>query len=121
MFRMFRLFKAAGLLYLPLFPHLIKFLAKTVQFNTTCKDYDSIDQHSHQSTRTTGVEGGRGANHDHAQGGGGGATLEHIYIYIHEILLVDSHGLEMHLQGNQLLFRFICNMPRLERPFLICF
>ena len=71
-----RLCKAACLPYLPLFPHLVKFLANTVQFNTTCNDYDSINQHSHQSTRTTGPQGGRGANHDHAQGG---ATLEHIY------------------------------------------
>ena len=37
-----------------------------MQFNTSCKDYDSINQHSHQSTRTTGPQGG-GANHDHAQ------------------------------------------------------
>ena len=53
-----------------LFPHLVKFLANTVQFNTTCKDYDSINQHSHQSTRTTVHGGGRGANHDHARGEG---------------------------------------------------
>ena len=37
-----RLCKAACLPYLPLFPHLVKFLANTMQFNTTCKDYDSI-------------------------------------------------------------------------------
>ena len=74
-----RLCKAAYLPYLPLFPHLVKFLANTVQINTTCKDYDSINQHSHQSTPTTGPQGGRGANHDHAQGGGGGETLEHIW------------------------------------------
>ena len=50
-----------------------------MQFN---KDYDYINQHSHQSTRTTSPQGGRGANHDHAQGGGrGGAVLEHTYIY----------------------------------------
>ena len=73
-----RLFKAGYLPYLPLFPHLVKFIANTMQFNTTCNDYDSISQHSHQSTRTTGPQGGRGAYHDHAQGGGGGgATLEH--------------------------------------------
>ena len=42
-----------------------------MQFNTTCNDYDSISQQSHQSTRTTGPQGGRGANHDHAQGGEG--------------------------------------------------
>ena len=36
-----RLFKAACLPYLPLFPHLPKFLANTMQFNTTCNDYDS--------------------------------------------------------------------------------
>ena len=54
-----------------LFLHLVKFLANTMQFNTTCNDYDSISQHSQQSTRTTG----RGAYHYHAQGGG--ATLEH--------------------------------------------
>ena len=52
-----------------LFPHLVKFLANTMQFNTTCKDYDSMNQHSHQATRTTGPQGGRGANHDHAQRG----------------------------------------------------
>ena len=74
-----RLFKAACLPYLLLLPRLVKFLAKTMQFNTTCKDYVSINQHSHQSTRTTSPQGGRGANHDHAQGEGGGATLEHIY------------------------------------------
>ena len=64
------------------FPHLVKFLANTMQFNTTCKAYDSINQHSHQSTRTTGPQALRSANHDHAEGGGGGATLEHIYICI---------------------------------------
>ena len=64
-----------------LFPHLVKLLANTVQFNTTCNDYDSISQHSHQSTRTTGPQGGRGASHDHAPGGGG-ATLEHLYIFL---------------------------------------
>ena len=69
-----------------LFPHLVKFLANRMQFNTSCKDYDSINQHSHQSTRTTGAQRGRGANHDHAQGGGG-ATLEHIYIYIYIYIL----------------------------------
>ena len=57
-----------------------------MQFNTACKDYDSINQHSHQSTRTTGPQGGRGANHDHARGGGGGATLELLYVYIYIIL-----------------------------------
>ena len=40
-------------------------------FNTSCKDDDSINQHSHQSTSTTGPQGGWGANHDHAQGGRG--------------------------------------------------
>ena len=50
-----------------LFPHLVKFLANTMQFNTTCNDYDCINQHSHQSTRTTRPQGGRGANHHHAQ------------------------------------------------------
>ena len=90
-----RLCKAAYLAYLPLFPHLVKFLADTMQFNTTCKDYDSMNQHSHQSTRTTGSQGGRGANHDDAQGGRGrgdaGAytyisciyTYIPIHIYIH--------------------------------------
>ena len=43
-----------------------------MQINTACKDYDSINRHSHQSTRTTGAQGGRGANNDHAQGGGEG-------------------------------------------------
>ena len=74
-----RLFKAAYLPFLPLFPHLVKSLANIVQFNTTCKDYESINQHSHQSTRTTGPQGARGANHDHAQGGG--APLEYIYAH----------------------------------------
>ena len=45
-----------------------------MQINIACKDYDSISQHSHQSTRTTGPQGGRGANHDHAQGGGRGRS-----------------------------------------------
>ena len=55
-----RLFKAACLTYLLLFPRLVKFLANTMQFNTTCKDYVSINQHSHQSTRTTSPQGGGG-------------------------------------------------------------
>ena len=46
--------------YLSLFPHVVKFLANTTQFNTTCKDYDSINQHSHQSTPTTRPQGGVG-------------------------------------------------------------
>ena len=58
-----------------LFPHLAKFLANTMQFNT-CKDYASINQHSHQSTRTTGPRGGRGANHDHI----------YIYLYLYYML-----------------------------------
>ena len=41
-----------------LFPLLVKFIANTMQFNTSCNDYDSINQHSHQSTRTTGPQGG---------------------------------------------------------------
>ena len=78
------------------FPHLVKFLANTVQFNTICKDYDSINQHSHQSTRTTGPQGGRGANHDHA-----GATLEHIYIYIYIYICIICHlCLMIHLKGS---------------------
>ena len=40
-----------------LFPHIVEFLANIMQFNTTCNDYDSISQHSHQSTRTTGDAG----------------------------------------------------------------
>ena len=36
-----------------IFPHFVKLLANTMQINTTCKDYDSINQHSHQSTPTT--------------------------------------------------------------------
>ena len=68
-------------LYMPLFPHLAKFLASSMQFNTTCKDYDSINQHSHQSTATTGPQGGgRGANHDHAQGGRRGKSDARAYI-----------------------------------------
>ena len=43
------LFKAAYLPYLPLFPHVVKFLANTMQFSTTYKDYDSINKHSRQS------------------------------------------------------------------------
>ena len=76
-----RLCKAACLPKLPLSPHLIKFLANTMQINTSCKckDYDSINQHSHQSTRATGPQGGRVANHDHAQGGRSDAGA---YIYI---------------------------------------
>ena len=75
-----RLFKAAYLPYLPLFPHLVKFIANTVQFNTTCNDYDSISQHSHQSTRTTGPQGGRGAYHYHAQERGRGRSDAGAYI-----------------------------------------
>ena len=75
--------KAACLSYLPLFPHLVKFLANTMQINTTCKDYDSINQHSHQSTGTTGPQGERGANHDHAQGGEGEERRWSIYILLH--------------------------------------
>ena len=41
-------------------PHLVKFLANTMHFNTTCKDYDSDNQHSHQSTPTTGLQGWAG-------------------------------------------------------------
>ena len=55
-----RLCQATSLPYLPLFPHLVKFLANTVQINTACKVYDSINHHLHQSTRTTGPQGGRG-------------------------------------------------------------
>ena len=72
--------QAACLPYSPLFPHLVKFLANTVQFNTTCKDYDSINQHSHQSTPTTGLQGGGGQTMTMPGRGGGGATLEHIYV-----------------------------------------
>ena len=43
-----------------LFPHLVKFLANTMQFNTTCNDYDSINQHSHQSTNNHRSTGGGG-------------------------------------------------------------
>ena len=65
-----------------LFPHCVKLFANTMQLNTTCHDYDSISQHSHQSTRTTGPQKRPVPNHDHAQGaGGGGATLEHIQIF----------------------------------------
>ena len=60
------LFKAAYLPYVPLFPHLVKFLANTMHSTPLEKDYDSIYQHSHQSTRTTGPQGWRRANHDHA-------------------------------------------------------
>ena len=77
-----RLCKAACLPYLPLFPRLVKFLANTMQINTTCKDYDSINQHSHQSTRTTSPQGGRGANHDHAHKKGRGRSDTGAYIYI---------------------------------------
>ena len=78
-----------------LFPHLVKFLANTMQFNTTCNDYDSISQHSHQSTRTTGPQGGRGANHDHAQGGGEGRSdagaLLHIVLSLSKGTLKSEH------------------------------
>ena len=59
-----------------LFPHLAKFLANTMQFNTTCKDYDSISQHSHQSRRTTGPQGGRGRSNAGA------------YILLHGLLIL---------------------------------
>ena len=80
-----RLCKAACLPYLPLFPHLVKFLANTMQINTSCKDCDSINQHSHQSTRTTGPQGGGGQTVTMPRGGGGGATLEHIYGRSHDM------------------------------------
>ena len=71
-----------------LFPHFVKFLANTMQFNTTCKDYDSINQHSHQSTRTTGPQGGQGANHDYAQGGEerGWSTYKYLHIVYMNVL-----------------------------------
>ena len=37
---------------LPSFPHTVKFLANTIGFYIICKDYDSINQHSHPSTTT---------------------------------------------------------------------
>ena len=42
-----------------LFPHLVKFLAHTMQINTTCKDYDSINPAStpiHTHHKSTGVK-----------------------------------------------------------------
>ena len=39
----------------------VEFLASMIGFNTTCKDSDSINQHSHPST-TAGLE--RMAHHD---------------------------------------------------------
>ena len=73
-----------------------------MQFNTTCKDYDSINQHSHQSTPTTGPQGGPRANHYHAQGVKGrsdaGAYIDvildtiyiHTYIYTYKQYDTDS-------------------------------
>ena len=66
-----------------LFRQLVKLLANTLQFNTSCKDYNSINQNSHQSTRTTGPQGGRGANRDHAQGAEGEERRWSTYIYVY--------------------------------------
>ena len=68
---------------LPSFPHSVEFLANTIRFYIICKDYDSINQHSHPSTTTPPTPTGGGAgNHDHPRGGGWGCPgLCHIYIY----------------------------------------
>ena len=72
--------------FLPLFPHLIEFLANTIGFYTICKDYDSINQHSHPSTTTPPTPtGGEAGNHDHPRGGGGAAQGCAIYTYITSI------------------------------------
>ena len=69
--------------FLPLFPHLIEFLANTIGFYTICKDYDSINQHSHPSTTTPPTPtGGEAGNHDHPQKGGGAAQGCAICLYI---------------------------------------
>ena len=69
--------------FLPLFPHLIEFLANTIGFYTICKDYDSINQHSHPSTTTPPTPtGGEAGNHDHP-GGGGGWGSPRAVPYIH--------------------------------------
>ena len=77
-----RLCKAAYLPYLPLLAHLVKFLANTMQFNTTCDDYDSISQHSHQSTRTTGPQGGAGQTMTMPRGGEVEEQRCSIHIYV---------------------------------------
>ena len=84
-----RLCKAICLPYFPFLRHLVKFLGNTVQINTSCKDYDSIDHHSHQCTRTTGPQG-RGANHDHAQGGRERSDAGAYNIYLFFIMFMHS-------------------------------
>ena len=64
-----------------LFPHLVEILANNIGFDTTHKDYDSMNQHSHPSTLTTGPQGG--ANHDHARGRTLDRASIHTYIYMH--------------------------------------
>ena len=64
--------------YLPSFPNSIKFFTNTIGFYIICKDYDSINQHSHPSTTP---KGGGAGNHDHPRAGGWGCPgLCHIYI-----------------------------------------
>ena len=57
----------------------VEFLANTRRFYIICKDYDSINQHSHPSTTTPPTPTGGGAgNHDHPRGGWGCQGLCHI-------------------------------------------
>ena len=66
--------------FLPLFSHLIDFLANTTGFYTICKHYDSINQHSHPSTSTPPAPtGGEAGNHDHPWGGEGPERRWSIY------------------------------------------
>ena len=75
---------------LPSFPHSVEFLANTIGFYIICKDYDSINQHSHPSTTTPPTPTGGGAgNHDHPRGGGVGLprAVPYIYMYIYHMSL----------------------------------
>ena len=65
---------------LPSCPHLVKFLANTMHFNTTCKNYaPSTSIHTNPHAPQVHREGG-GQTMTMPRGGRGGATLEHIYV-----------------------------------------
>ena len=77
---------------LPSLPHSVEFLANTIRFYIICKDYDSINQHSHPSTTTPPTPTGGGAGyHDHPRGGGGAAQGCAIYILINIYINISEH------------------------------
>ena len=84
---------------LPSFPHSVEFLANTIRFYIICKDYDSINQHSHPSTTTPPTPTGGGAgNHDHPRGGGVGLPRAVPYIYTLKKTEVASESKAMRLK-----------------------